>query len=86
MVLPSPVTVPLATGLSLAPATELLTLLRTRQVSAVELLEAVVRRADAVTAAVNPFAMRLDERAFAPPPSRTAGSPTAPRGPWRGCR
>ena len=65
MVLPSPVPVPPATGLACAPAAELLALLRGREVSAVELLEAVLQRADAVTAAVNPIALRLDERAFA---------------------
>ena len=63
--LPTSVAVPPAAGLSLAPATELLALLRARDVSAVELLDAVLRRADAVTPTVNPFAVRLDERAFA---------------------
>ena len=63
--LPTSVAVPPATGLSLAPATELLVRLRARDVSAVELLDAVLRRADAVTPTVNPFAVRLDERAFA---------------------
>ena len=63
--LPTSVAVPPAAGLSLVPATELLALLRARDVSAVELLDAVLRRADAVTPTVNPFAVRLDERAFA---------------------
>jgi amidase len=46
-------------------AVELVRLLRTRQVGAVELLRAVLRRADEITEAVNPFAVRLDERALA---------------------
>jgi Asp-tRNA(Asn)/Glu-tRNA(Gln) amidotransferase A subunit family amidase len=46
-----------------ASAVELLRLLRAREVSAVELLELVLQRADAIEGAVNPFALRLDEPA-----------------------
>ncbi len=46
-------------------AVELVRLLRTRQVGAVELLRSVLRRADEVAEPVNPFAVRLDERALA---------------------
>jgi Asp-tRNA(Asn)/Glu-tRNA(Gln) amidotransferase A subunit family amidase len=46
-------------------AVELVRLLRTRQLGAVELLRAVLRRADEITEPVNPFAVRLDERALA---------------------
>ena len=46
-------------------AVELVRLLRTRQVGAVELLRAVLQRADEITEPVNPFAVRLDERALA---------------------
>ena len=45
------------------PATELIEHLRRREVSAVELLEAVLARADALEPALNPFSVRLDERA-----------------------
>ncbi len=47
------------------PATELLERLRRREVSAVELLEAMLARADALTPSLNPFSVRLDERARA---------------------
>ncbi|WP_232668100.1 amidase [Pseudonocardia sp. TRM90224] len=48
-----------------ASATELVTLLRERKVGAAELLEVVLGRADAITAEVNPFAVRLDDTARA---------------------
>jgi Asp-tRNA(Asn)/Glu-tRNA(Gln) amidotransferase A subunit family amidase len=54
-----------AGGLLTATATELLELLRARKVGAVELLEEVLRRGDEITGPVNPFAVRLDERARA---------------------
>ncbi|HVQ22601.1 MAG TPA: amidase [Candidatus Saccharimonadia bacterium] len=44
-------------------AVELVELLRRRDVSAVEALEAVIARADAMEPQVNPFSVRLDERA-----------------------
>jgi len=44
-------------------ATELATELRNRRVSAVELLEATIDRSEQVTAALNPFAVKLYERA-----------------------
>ena len=46
-----------------ASATELAVGLRSREISAAELLEAVLRRADEITEPINPFAVRLDERA-----------------------
>ena len=45
-------------------AVELAAALRARELSAVDALRAVLERADAI-AALNPFALRLDERAFA---------------------
>lgn len=46
-------------------ATDLARALRDRQVTAVELLDLVLARADEITPTVNPFAIRLDERARA---------------------
>ncbi len=46
-------------------AVELVAGLRARDYSAVEVLDAVLARAEAVSPALNPFAARLDERAFA---------------------
>jgi len=63
--MPSTPADPPADPLLRASATELLDLLRTRQVSAVELLRVVLRRADEITEAVNPFALRLDDAALA---------------------
>jgi Asp-tRNA(Asn)/Glu-tRNA(Gln) amidotransferase A subunit family amidase len=54
-----------ARGLLTLDATELLELLRGREVSAVELLDEVLRRGDEIAGPVNPFAFRLDERARA---------------------
>ena len=74
-------------------------MLRSREVSAVEALEAVLARADAVAAALNPFAVRLDDRARRPRGRPTSRSPAATAGRcaacrsrsrtrtgWRGCR
>ena len=47
------------------PATELVDHLRRREVSAVELLDAVLARADAMESILNPFSVRLDDRARA---------------------
>jgi Asp-tRNA(Asn)/Glu-tRNA(Gln) amidotransferase A subunit family amidase len=47
------------------PAAELIDHLRRREVSAVELLEAVLDRADALDPILNPFSVRLDDRARA---------------------
>lgn len=60
----SPATAP-AHPLLRASATELIALLRAREVSAVELLQVVLARADEITPTVNPFAVRLDDSAFA---------------------
>jgi Asp-tRNA(Asn)/Glu-tRNA(Gln) amidotransferase A subunit family amidase len=46
-------------------ALELGALLRRREVSAVEALQAVLARADTVGPTINPFSVRLDERAYA---------------------
>ncbi|MFC5995872.1 amidase [Pseudonocardia hispaniensis] len=48
-----------------ASATELLALLRAGEVSAAEVLEAVLGRCDEIAGPVNPFAIRLDEQARA---------------------
>jgi Asp-tRNA(Asn)/Glu-tRNA(Gln) amidotransferase A subunit family amidase len=48
-----------------APAIELAGALRRRELSAVELLEAVLARCDAAGPAINPFSVRLDDRARA---------------------
>src|SRR5207249_3077856 len=45
------------------PATTLADALRRRKLSAVEALEAVLRRADEIAGPVNPFTVRLDHRA-----------------------
>lgn len=63
--MPSSPATPPAHPLLRASATELLAMLRGRAVSAVELLQAVVTRADEITDTVNPFAVRLDDAAFA---------------------
>lgn len=47
-----------------ASASQLVTLLREREVSAVELLSAVLCRADEISGTVNPFAVRLDDAAM----------------------
>src|SRR5919201_29317 len=45
------------------PAVDLAARLRRRELSAVEALDAVLRRADEVSGPLNPFSIRLDERA-----------------------
>lgn len=54
---------PATDPLLLADATDLARRLRDREVSAVELLDVVLSRADEITGSVNPFAIRLDEQA-----------------------
>ncbi len=46
-----------------ASATELVSALRAGEIAATELLETVLRRADEISATLNPFALRLDESA-----------------------
>src|SRR5262245_25223423 len=46
-------------------ATELAAALRRRELTPLDALEAVLERADAITEEVNPYALRLDERARA---------------------
>ena len=68
-------------------AVELAAALRDRELSAVEALEAVLERADAITPTLNPFALRLDERARARRlPRPTNSSPAAPAARCAACR
>src|SRR5580765_6281320 len=46
-----------------ASAGQLVAALRTREITAADLLETMLRRADEITEEINPFAVRLDESA-----------------------
>ena len=67
-----------------ASAAELLAALRARRLSAVEALDAVLERCDTAGAAVNPFSVRLDERARARAAAADARLAAGTAGPLEG--